>query len=366
MTRYGRLQQRVEAIAEAGLQRQLRSLEMTGAVTGVLDGKQVNVFCSNDYLGLANHPEVRAAFHGSGVGASRLISGNRAAHEALEERIEELYGRPATLFSSGYHANLALMSTVTQRGDIVASDALNHASLIDGLRLSKAERTILPHGQFQGIDPKTRMVVIEGVYSMDGDILDIPQYVGNHWLVVDEAHAFGVIGENGLGAARAQGVDPDFIVGTLGKAIGTYGAFVVGPPELKTLLISQGRSFIFTTGLPEPVVNASIAAINLANDERRALLQRNVDRFRAGLNDLDIDALGSTHIVPVMLGSQTMPIAEALLARGHWAAGIRAPTVAAGTERVRFTLSASHTFDQIDSLLDDLQAILKEFPDDHT
>jgi 7-keto-8-aminopelargonate synthetase-like enzyme len=258
------------------------------------------------------------------------------------------------------------MSTVTQRGDIVASDALNHASLIDGLRLSKAERTILPHGQFQGIDPKTRMVVIEGVYSMDGDILDIPQYVGNHWLVVDEAHAFGVIGENGLGAARAQGVDPDFIVGTLGKAIGTYGAFVVGPPELKTLLISQGRSFIFTTGLPEPVVNASIAAINLANDERRALLQRNVDRFRAGLNDLDIDALGSTHIVPVMLGSHTMPIAEALLARGHWAAGIRAPTVAAGTERVRFTLSASHTFDQIDSLLDDLQAILKEFPDDHT
>lgn len=366
MTRYERLQQRVEAIATAGLQRRLRSLEMTSAVTGVLSGKRVNVFCSNDYLGLAHHPEVTDAFRGSGVGASRLISGNRPAHEALEERIEDLYGRPATLFSSGYHANLALMSTVTQRGDIVASDALNHASLIDGMRLSKAERRILPHGDPQGLDPNTRMVVIEGVYSMDGDILDIPRYVGNHWLVVDEAHAFGVIGENGLGAARKQGVTPDFIVGTLGKAIGTYGAFVVGPPELKTLLISQGRSFIFTTGLPEPVVNASMVALNLATDERRALLQRNVDRFRRGLKDLGIDALGDTHIVPIVLGNQTMHVADELLSRGHWVAGIRAPTVATGSERVRFTLSASHTFDQIDSLLDDLNAVLKECPDDHT
>ncbi|MEC9389428.1 MAG: 8-amino-7-oxononanoate synthase [Myxococcota bacterium] len=365
MSRYQALQDRVDAVAAAGLQRKLMRLTMTDPVTGTLDGRSVTVFCSNDYLGLAHHPDVVNAFQGSGAGASRLISGNRPAHEDLEAHLERLYGRPATLFSSGYHANLALMSTVVTEEDRVASDALNHASIIDGLRLSKATRQIVPHGSPSAIPSGSRMVVVEGVYSMDGDVLDLPAYEGDHWLAVDEAHAFGVVGPHGLGAAASMGVEPDFIIGTLGKAIGTYGAFVVGPPELKALLISQGRSFMFTTGLPEPVVRASLVALTLATDERRAALQANVARFRTGLQDLGIDALGSTHIVPVLMGRATMAVAERLMDRGHWAAGIRAPTVAPGSERVRFTVSAAHTAEQIDRLLSDLAAVLKEIRHDH-
>ncbi len=360
MSRYGALQRRVENIATAGLQRTLRTLDMTDAVTGTLNGGPVTVFCSNDYLGLAHHPDVRAAFQGSGVGASRLISGNRPCHEALEAALENLFDRSVTLFSSGYHANLALMSTAVESTDIVASDALNHASLIDGLRLSRADRRVIKHNTPTAIPDGTKMVVVEGVYSMDGDIIDLPAYVGDHWLTVDEAHSFGVLGPDGKGAAAAMGIEPDFVVGTLGKAIGTYGAFVVGPPELKALLLSQGRSFIFTTGLPEPVVRASIAGLSLATDARREALQANVRRFRFGLKELGIDALGSTHIVPIVLGDRTMKVADSLLRRGHWAAGIRSPTVAPGTERVRFTLSSEHSNDQIDRLLEDLNAVLKE------
>jgi 8-amino-7-oxononanoate synthase len=355
----------MSSVEAAGLKRELRELEMLDGVRGILSGRPVTVFCSNDYLGLAHHPEVRAAFDGTGAGASRLISGNRPAHVALEERISELYGRPATLFSSGYHANLALMSTVVERGDRVASDALNHASRIDGLRLSRATRQVLPHGDPSGIEPGTRMVVVEGLYSMDGDILALESYRGEHWLVVDEAHAFGVLGQQGRGAAAAQGVEPDFVVGTLGKAIGTYGAFVVGPPSLRELLVSRGRTFIFTTGLPEPVVRASVVALSLATNARRDRLAENVAHFRSGLDERGIAALGQHHIVPIVLGSRTMAVADALLERGFWAAGIRAPTVPEGMERLRVTLSASHTFDQIDRLLEALDAALKENPDDH-
>jgi 7-keto-8-aminopelargonate synthetase-like enzyme len=360
VSRFAALQAQVQMVEDQGLRRELRAIQMNGPTTGRLNDASVVVFCSNDYLGLAHHPDVVAAFKGSGAGASRLISGNRPVHEHLEERLGLLYGRPATVFSSGYHANLALMSTVVDAGDSVASDALNHASIIDGLRLSKAKRHILPHGEPEFIEPNTRMVVVEGLYSMDGDVLKLERYSGEHWLAVDEAHAVGAMGPGGRGVAAAQGVEPDFLVGTLGKALGTYGAFVVGPPSLRELLISRGRSFIFTTGLPEPVVCAATVALALANDERRDRLSMNVQRFRNGLSDLGISALGSNHIVPVVFGDQTMAVADALLARGFWAAGIRAPTVPAGTERVRFTLSSAHTHEQIDQLLDALDAVVQE------
>ena len=363
MTRFAALEERVQAIEGAGLTRVLRPIDMLSPTTGVLAGTQVNVFCSNDYLGLAHHPDVRAAFQGSGVGASRLISGDRVGHQRLEEQLSTLFGRPATLFSSGYHANLALLSTVLEPGDRVASDALNHASIIDGLRLSKAEREILPHGDPSRLNQEHKMAVVEGVYSMDGDVLDLAAYMGKHWLTVDEAHSVGVMGPNGMGAAAAQGIEPDFIVGTLGKAYGCYGAFVVGPPVLRDLLLSRGRTFIFTTGLPEPVVRAASTAIRLADDALREQLHVNVRRFRSGLEQIGLKALGKTHIVPVIFGDKTMDVAEALLRHGFWAAGIRAPTVPAGTERVRFTVSAAHTNDQIDLLLETLQSVLKEIPD---
>ena len=346
------------AVEARGLRRTLRPLQMTGAVTGRLDGADVTVFCSNDYLGLANHSDVLKA--GGGAGSSRLISGNRPVHEALEERLSALYGRPATLFSSGYHANLALMTTLLTSDDVVASDALNHASIIDGLRLSKAERVILPHGDPSALPSGAKMAVVEGLYSMDGDVLPLGTYVGEHWLAVDEAHAFGVLGPEGRGAAADQGLEPDFVVGTLGKAIGAYGAFVVGPQSLRDLLVSRGRSFIFTTGLPECVARQALAGLELANAERRERLAQRVRRLRAGLADLGVEALGEHHVVPIVLGSRTMAVAEKLLARGFWAAGIRAPTVPSGHERIRITCSSEHTPLQIDQLLSALEQTLKE------
>jgi 8-amino-7-oxononanoate synthase len=366
MRRYAALEARTKKRAEAGLSRTLRSLDMQTATTGLLDGQRVNVFCSNDYLGLAHHPAVRAAYTGAGAGAARLISGNRPVHAALEAAISEWYGRPATLFSSGYHANLALMGAVLEPNDWVASDALNHASIIDGLRLAKAKRQILAHGDPSGLRADLRMAIVEGLYSMDGDTLAIGDYTGQHWLAVDEAHAVGVLGPEGRGVAAAQGVRPDFLVGTLGKALGVYGAFIVGPSALRAALINQGRSFIYTTGLPEPIAHAALVALALANDERRARLKNRVRRLREGLHQLGVPALGQDHIVPIVLGEQTMSVAQALSAHGHWVVGIRAPTVPAGSERLRITLSAAHTDDQIDGLLDALATVLKETPNVYT
>jgi 7-keto-8-aminopelargonate synthetase-like enzyme len=352
---YDALERRVAALSAAGQRRELRALQMSSATTGLLQGQPVRVFCSNDYLGLAQHPEVMAAYSGGGAGAARLISGNRPAHVALEAALSERFGRPATLMSSGYHANLALLSTVLQAGDVVASDALNHASIIDGLRLSKAERLVLPHGDASGVPAGARMAVVEGLYSMNGDQLDLASYQApGRWLAVDEAHAFGVLGPDGLGAAAAQGVQPDFIVGTLGKAIGVYGAFIIGPPVLRELLLSRGRSFIFTTGLPEPVAAAALVALGLANDARRERLRENTERMRRGLHDLGLSSAEGHHIVPVILGERTMAVAQGLLDRGYFVAGIRPPTVPVDTDRLRITLSAAHTPEQIDGLLDAL------------
>lgn len=350
--RYASLAERVSQIRAAGLQRRLRVVEPTGPTTARVDGRDVTLFCSNDYLGLAHHPEVIAAYRGAGAGASRLISGNRPAHVALEEAIGELYGRPATIFTSGYAANLALYPTVLRRGDVVGSDALNHASIIDGIRLSPAERVVLPHGGHEAIPADARMVAIEGIYSMDGDVLDIARYFGDRWLAVDEAHAFACYGPGGRGAAAAKGVVPDFIVGTLGKALGASGAFVVGPPELRELFVSSGRPFVYTTGLPEPVANAALAALRLADDARRQRLAHNTRRLRIGLWQIGAKILGDAHVVPILVGERTMEVAERLLAAGFFAPGIRYPTVAMGQERIRVTVSAAHSEEEIDRLIE--------------
>lgn len=357
--RYRALRERLERIEAAGLRRHLTPVAMTSPVEGRLpDGRPVVVFSSNDYLGLAQHPEVVAAWRGAGAGSARLIAGDRPLHHALEAALSEWLGRPATLFSSGWHANLAAITTLAGRGDRIASDRLNHASIVDAVRLSRAEKAILPHLSPQ-IPAGTRLAVVEGLYSMEGDTPELAAYRGEHWLMVDEAHAVGALGPKGRGAAAAQGVEPDVVVGTLGKALGAYGAFVVGPPELRELLLSRGRTFIFTTGLPEPVARAALAALRLADDARRQRLAANVRRLRQGLEQLGLTALGHAHIVPVVLGSSTMAVARALLDAGFHAPGIRPPTVPAGTERIRFTVSAAHTPEQIDRLLDALDAALR-------
>ena len=354
MSRLDRLRAERDALRANGLARRLRSLEMQGPIEGVLDGRPVLVHCSNDSLGLAQHPTLLSAWQGAGAGSARLISGNRPAHEALERALADHFGRPATLLSSGWHANLAVLPVLFRRGDLVTSDALNHASLIDGLRLSRAARAVLPHGS-SALPPDTSGHVTEGVFSMDGDRVDLPALRAScdrqdAWLVVDEAHAVGVVGPGGRGAAADAGVEPDVLVGTLGKAYGAYGAFVVGPPVLRDLLVSRGRTFLFTTGLPEPVCRAALAGLALATDDRRARLRSNTAFLRRALAERGLSTLGSDHIVPVVLGEQTMAVAEALLEAGHYVAGIRPPTVAAGTERLRISVSAGHTEEHLASL----------------
>ncbi len=361
--RYARLTERVAAQKAAGTERRLAPLSMITATTAEVEGRYVDVFCSNDYLGLAHHPDVRKAWRGAGAGSARLIAGDRPSHHALEEVLSDRYGRPVTLFTSGYHANLALMQVLLEAGDVAVSDALNHASIIDGLRLSKATRVIAPHGTAE-VPAGARLVVTEGLFSMDGDVVDLPRLgrsaaAAGAWLCVDEAHAVGVLGPGGRGASFGAGVVPDFVVGTLGKAFGSMGAFVVGPPALRTLLISQGRSFIFTTALPEPAARAAFVALRLADDGLRAQLAANVRRLRAGLWALGISAPGRDHIVPIVLGARTMAVAAALKARGVLVPGIRPPTVAPGAERLRITLSAAHTNAQIDHLLDALDDSLR-------
>ncbi|MCO4747684.1 MAG: 8-amino-7-oxononanoate synthase [Proteobacteria bacterium] len=355
MHRTDRWTQRLSALDNAGLQRSVRTLQPIGPTTAVLDGREVIVACSNDYLGLAHHPDVRAACIGTGSTGSRLISGSRPVHAALEAAIEDWFGQPALLFGSGYHANLAVLSTLPVAGDVVASDALNHASLIDGLRLSKATRTIVAHAAPEAVG-KADYLVLEGLYSMDGDVPPLAEYSTDPLLIVDEAHALGVLGPQGRGAAAAAGVRPDVTIATFGKAGGSAGAFVVGPPALKALLMSQGRSFIFTTAMPEPVAAMALAAIPIlraASDRRQRLADR-VQRFRDGLSALGHRALGAHHIVPIVVGDQAMSLSAKLLEAGVFAPGIRPPTVAAGAERIRFTISSEHTEEQVDRILDAL------------
>lgn len=350
--RYAPWRRRLDDIAAAGRTRTLIAVDPTGPTTARRDGRELIVACTNDYLGLAWHPDVRAAARGGGAGASRLIGGSRPVHHALEDALEAWFGRPALLFPSGWQANQALFSAAFGPDDVVASDQLVHASIIDGLRLSRARRVVVPHAEPAAIPADATAIAVEGLYSMDGDTPPLAAYPNGPWLFVDEAHAVGCLGPDGRGVAAAQGVAADAIVGTFGKALGAAGAFVVGPPELKALLVNAGRSFIFTTAPPEPVAAMALAAVRIAagDAERRERLADRARRFRGHLRELGWSPLGSAHIVPVVVGPGVMDVAARLLDAGVLAPGIRWPTVPAGQERVRFTVSSEHTDAQLDRI----------------
>lgn len=356
MSRYESWERRLRATAEAGRSRALRTLTPTGPTTGTLDGEPVTVLCSNDYLGLAFDARVREAARGGGAGGARLITGDRPIHQALEATLEDWLGLPAVLFTSGWHANLGLLTAALQAGDRVASDALNHASIIDGLRLSRAERRVVPHADPRAIAADTTAIVVEGLFSMDGDVPPLADYPTEPWLFVDEAHAIGCLGPDGRGAAAAAERTPDALVGTFGKALGAHGAFVAGPPALKALLINHARSFIFTTGPAEPVAAMALAGLRIARaePERRARLADNARYLRRGLEQLGWRPLGTAHIVPVVVGERVVELDARLQRSGFFVAAIRAPTVAPGTERLRMTVSAAHTREQLDRFLDTL------------
>jgi 8-amino-7-oxononanoate synthase len=385
------LQNRLKNLAA---QLTLRKQENLYRARQVLDGPQgveVSVegrlylsFCSNDYLGLANHPDVVAAFHkglddyGAGSGAAHLVTGHTREHHLLEEELADFVERPrALLFSTGYMANLGVMTALTGRGDRIFEDRLNHASLLDGARLGDARLVRYAHGDPDALEqamasapPGDYLVATDGVFSMDGEIAPLQQLAAaarRHaaWLLVDDAHGLGVVGSVGRGSIAAAGLgipEVPVLMATLGKAFGTFGAFVAGSDDLIETLIQAARTYIYTTAPPPAVASATRAALKLVVKEtwRREHLQNLVARFRTGAKQLGLALCASTTpIQPVIAGEPETAIrlSDALRAQGVLITAIRPPTVPAGTARLRITFSAAHTEAQVDRLLDALDRV---------
>jgi 8-amino-7-oxononanoate synthase len=372
----------LERLRTAGLYRRRRLQDRPQQPEAIVDGRPLLSFCSNDYLGLANHPEVIAALRrgaerwGVGSGAAHLVNGHSAAHHALEETLADFTGRPrALLFSTGYMANLGLISALTGRGDTVWQDRLNHASLLDGALLSRATLRRYPHADAAELDRllgtrDTRMIASDGVFSMDGDLAPLPALAliarrAGAWLLVDDAHGLGVLGREGRGTLDHFGLgaeDVPILMGTLGKAFGTFGAFVAGSDTLIETLIQRARSYIYTTATPPALAEATRTSLALARREdwRREHLQALIARFRAGANQLGLPLSESpTPIQPLIAGSSHQALAWAgeLETRGILVGAIRPPTVPEGSARLRVCLSAAHTETMVDRLLDALAAL---------
>lgn len=346
-------------LAAAGRLRGRRVLSGAQGVRVVVDGRAVVSFSSNDYLGLAAHPAVVAAARvaldraGVGAGASRLIVGNTEDHERLEASLAAWLGRPALLFGSGYAANTGVLPALCGPGDTIFSDQLNHASIIDGCRLSRAAVVVYPHRDVAALaralgehGGRRKLVVTESVFSMDGDVADLAaidraRRAHGAALVVDEAHALGAMGEGGRGVAAGAGVVPDVLVGTLGKSLGAAGAFVVAGRATVDLLWNRARSLVFSTALPAVVAAAAAAAVEIVRGEegavRRARLAENIAAMRP--------ARSSTAIQSVRIDDdlRVMAVTDALLESGLYVQGIRPPTVPVGTARLRVALSADHS-----------------------
>ncbi|WP_281646498.1 8-amino-7-oxononanoate synthase [Parendozoicomonas sp. Alg238-R29] len=353
----------------------------------IVDGKEQLAFCSNDYLGLANHPEVIKSFqqaaskYGVGGGASHLIIGHSRAHHQLEEELAEFTGRPrALLFSTGYMANLGVISALLGRGDAVFQDRLNHASLLDAGQLSGARFQRYLHCDPASLEQKLqrseahrKLVVTDGVFSMDGNIAPLKELTAaaskhDAWMMVDDAHGFGAVGQGGRGVADMfdMGIrELPILMGTLGKGFGTAGAFVAGSDALIETLVQFARSYIYTTSMPPAVAEATRTSLRLLKTEdwRREKLQTLIQRFRSGCEQLGLELMDSnTPIQPIMVGSaeKSLTMSEALEAQGILVTAIRPPTVPKDSSRLRVTLSASHTEEDVDRLLSALEKTVRE------
>jgi 8-amino-7-oxononanoate synthase len=364
--------------AERLRRRRVVEARTRGSARVRVEGRDLLAFCSNDYLGLADHPDVIDALvaaareWGVGSGASHLVSGHCSEHHALEEELAAFVGRPrALLFSTGYMANLAVVATLLERGDRVIEDRLNHASLLDAGLASGARFSRYPHADVAGLrarlargEASHAMVVTDGVFSMDGDVAPLRELAsacraGGAWLFVDDAHGFGVLGPGGRGSVEAAGLDAQdvpILMGTLGKACGTFGAFVAGSGDLVETLLQRARTYIYTTALPPAVAAATRASLRLLQEEpwRRSRVLDHVARFRREALRLGLPLMdSSTPIQPLLLGTEAAALAasDTLLAAGIWVPAIRPPTVPAGTSRLRITFSAAHTDADVDRLL---------------
>ncbi|MEM7563583.1 MAG: 8-amino-7-oxononanoate synthase [Pseudomonadota bacterium] len=371
---------------QAGLYRVRRTASAPQGVQTIIDGKAVISFCGNDYLGLANHPDIKKSFieaverFGVGSGAAHLINGHSQLHEDCEQRLAEFTGRSsALLFSTGYMANLAIANTLAGSGDVIFQDKLNHASLIDGARISDARLVRFPHldlsrlrSQLEQHQTSARkLIMTDGVFSMDGDTADLPALAElsqrhDSWLMVDDAHGFGVLGDRGAGLVEQENLGQEqvpVLMATLGKAVGTAGAFVAGSQTLIETLIQQARTYIYTTATPPAIAAATLKSIDIVESEswRREKLQELIAHFKEKIGALDCELMSSqTAIQPIVIGDnhRTLELSQSLFERGLHVTAIRPPTVPAGSARLRVTLSAEHDIAHVDHLVKALKALL--------
>ncbi|EAS46809.1 8-amino-7-oxononanoate synthase [marine gamma proteobacterium HTCC2207] len=349
-----------------------------------VEGRSLINFCSNDYLGLASHPDISLALkqaadlYGTGSGASHLVSGHSVVHQKLEEQLAQYTGRPrALLFSTGYMANMGVINALVGRRDLVLQDQLNHASLLDGGRLSQADFKRYKHVDMASLEQRLeqssaerKLIVSDGVFSMDGNLAPLSEISTlakkhNAWLMVDDAHGVGVLGPQGGGLVEQLGMNlkqVPVLVGTLGKSFGTFGAFVAGSEALIETLIQFSRSYIYTTALPPAVAAATLASLKIVRQEswRRDKLVQLVTRFRRGAEQIGLQLGGSnTPIQPVLINNdaKVMQVGQSLRDAGFLVGAIRPPTVPVGTGRLRITFSADHSEEQVDQLVAALDSL---------
>ena len=380
------LENKLQELKEKQLYRRRKILQSPQGVSVQCNGRKLLNFCSNDYLGLANHPEVITALKdgadkwGVGSGSAHLVCGHGEAHDALEEELAQFTGRErALLFSTGYMANLGVISALVGRGDRVFEDRLNHASLLDGGLISGAKFQRFQHADIHALAQNLsrnqgvkNLVVSDGVFSMDGDLASLPDLVtvsgsAGAWLMVDDAHGLGVLGQRGKGTLehfQLEQNDVPVLVGTLGKAMGTFGAFVAGSEVLIETIIQRARTYIYTTAIPPAIAEATRVSLRLVESEtwRREKLESLVHRFVTGAKQLGLPLMDSlTPIQPLLVGGsdQVLGFSDQLRSSGFLISAIRPPTVPEGSARLRITFSALHEEEQVDLLLEALGAIVK-------
>ena len=388
MNQYDWIEKECAELEQTGLLRHLRTLMSPPDNTITINGQYVVNLGSNNYLGLSTHPKVMSAaasaamVYGAGASGSRLISGNNTTYEILENNLAKIKGTEAALvFSSGYAANISIIPVLAGENDLILSDALNHASIIDGCRLSRATKKVYRHCDVEHLktllaessEYKRRLIVTDGVFSMDGDIAplhDIYEVATTYeaMLLVDDAHGFGILGKSGRGTVSHCGLEGKDIIqmGTLSKAVGGLGGYVTGSRALIELLINRGRGFIFTTGLPPATLSAANAALNVmrSSSKLRKRLFEHAETVKTTLTRIGYTLLPSqTQIIPVLIGEPQLAtdITEALLANDVFAPAIRPPAVPSGTSRVRVTVMATHTDRDIGHALDGFANVFSSF-----
>ncbi|HSQ88980.1 8-amino-7-oxononanoate synthase [Romboutsia sp.] len=373
---------KLKFIKENNLYREIRYLSMPQDKVTIIDGRRVLLMSSNNYLGLCNHHKVKQAAidaikeYGLGSGGSRLTTGSYDLHKKLEKKIAKFKGCEAALiFNTGYMANVGVISAICNEDYYIFSDELNHASIIDGCRLSKGKVIVYKHNDIKdledkvkAINPKKGIIVTDSVFSMDGDIANIPEIIrigkeNNLLTMVDEAHATGVIGNNGKGSSEYFSCDVDITVGTLSKAIGSEGGFVCGNKEIIDYLKNKARSFIFSTALSPAVINGAIASFDVLKNDNSLVrkLQSNVSYLCKGLRNIGFDINSESPIIPIIIGEEDKAVefSNRLLEEGIYIPAIRYPTVKKGKARLRMTVMATHSYEDIDFVIQKINEIKK-------